>query len=242
MSIESELKIKTSDKHLIYGTLSKSPKKTSKLVIFCHGFTGNRNEHIHFNGARYFTEKGYDTFRFDFYNDSKGARQFEDTKLSQHGKDITVVLKYFENKYKDIYLVGHSFGGTSILFSDTSKVKALVFWDASFVDKEEEKKAFPYVKEINGYCIDWGMRIIVGKLFVEELFNFPSSIDLIKNIRRPIKFIGAGKAGYKHSQRYFEHANTPKSFAKIEGADHGFNMSKYEQKLFKETFDWINKY
>jgi dienelactone hydrolase len=239
--MELEIKIRTSDKHLIYGTLLKSQKKTNKLVIFCHGFTGNRNEHVFFNGARFFAEKGYNTFRFDFYSDSKGARHFGETKLSIHGADITTVLTYFQNKYESVYLVGHSFGGTSLLFADTSKASALVLWDPSFVDKEEEKKAFHFDKEINGYSIDWGMKVVVGKAFVEELFNFPNSVDLIQNIHKPIKFIGAGKAGFRHSQKYYKYANSPKSYAKIEGADHCFNMATYEQKLFEETLSWISK-
>lgn len=240
--MEKEIKIKTKDNFFIYGSLNKANKTSSKLVIFVHGFTGNRNEHIFFNGAKYFTEKGFDTFRFDFYNDSKKARHFENTKISQHGSDITTVINYFKNKYKKIYLAGHSFGGTSLLFADTKNVNAFVFWDASYVVPEEEKKAFPYDKKIKGYFTEWGIKIIVGKDFVNELFNFPDCGKLISQIHIPVKFIGAGKSNIKDSRKYFVKANSPKALVNINNAGHNFNTLETEQKLFDETYSWFKKY
>lgn len=236
------IKIKAKDKFVIYGDLLSASKRSNKLVIFCHGFTGNRNEHIHFNGAQYFTKKSFDTFRFDFYGDKKGARHFENTKISQHGHDITTVINYFSKKYKKIYLIGHSFGGTSLLFADSSKVSAMVFWDASYIEQREEKKAFPYDKTRGGYNIDWGMSVIVGKDFVEELLDFPDCGDLVKKIHAPVKFIGAGKSDFLNSKKYFSNSNEPKSIAVIKDADHNFNSPDTEQKLFEETYDWVKKY
>lgn len=47
--MEKELKIKTPDKKLIYGSFVSAGKKSDKLVIFVHGFTGHKNEHIFFS-------------------------------------------------------------------------------------------------------------------------------------------------------------------------------------------------
>ena len=58
--MERTIKIKTKDNFLIYGNLNKASRKSEKLLIFAHGFTGNMNEHIFFNGAKYFTERGFD--------------------------------------------------------------------------------------------------------------------------------------------------------------------------------------
>ena len=95
--MEKEIKIKTGSKY-IYGTLAKAKSKSKKLIIFVHGFTGHRNEHIFFNGAQYFGDEGFDTFRFDLYTGLKKARHFEETKISLHGKDITTVIKLFKKK------------------------------------------------------------------------------------------------------------------------------------------------
>lgn len=236
------IKIKTKDGFVIYGDLLSASKRSNKLVIFCHGFTGNRNEHIHFNGAQYFTKKGFDTFRFDFYNGEKGARHFEQTKISQHGQDITTVVNHFSKKYKKIYLVGHSFGGTSLLFANPSKVSAMVFWDASYINSIAFKKEFSYKKERGGYTTDWGMAVIVGKEFAEELCAFPDCYELIKNIKVPVKFVGASNCNVKEAKKYFANANEPKSIAVIKDADHNFNSPDTEQKLFEETYAWVKKY
>ena len=98
---EIEVKIRTPDKKVIYGTLGRAKKKAGTLVVFVHGFTGHQNEHIFFNGSKLFAQKGLDTFRFDLYTGGKkGARHFRDTSISVHGKDINAVVKFFRNKYK----------------------------------------------------------------------------------------------------------------------------------------------
>ncbi len=239
--MQKTIKIKTKDGFQIYGDLLSAPKPSNKLVIFCHGFTGNRNEHIFFNGSQYFTKKGFDTFRFSFYSDEKGARHFENTKISQHGQDITTVVNHFSKKYKKIYLVGHSFGGTSLLFADSSKVSAMVFWDASYMDSVN-KIELTYNKAKAVHTVDWGMTVMVGKIFAEELLHFPDCGELIKKIHAPVKFIGIGNSNTSPSKKYFIKANEPKSLAVVKDAVHNFNSPDTEQKLFEETYAWVRKY
>lgn len=237
--MEKEIRIATGDNHFIYGNLAGGKSRSRKLVIFCHGFTGNRNEHIFFNGAKFFSENGYDTFRFDFYNDQKKARHFEETSISQHGSDITAVVNHFKKKYDKIYLVGHSFGGTSLLFANHESIVAMVFWDASYVVSRDEKSFF---KTKNPPTIDFGIRVIVGKRFTRELFDFPDCGALIAAVHVPVKFIGAGRGNFTDSKKYYDHANQPKSLSKIAAADHCFNTLKSEAKLLEETLDWLRKF
>ena len=238
--MEKDLKIKTGDKY-IYGTIFSADKRADRLVIFVHGFTGHRNEHIFFNGSKYFVDRGYDAFRFDLYTGSKKARHFEETKISMHGKDITTVIKHFKRAYKKIYVIGHSFGGTSLLFIDTSLVNALVFWDASYIIPDKERKDFKYYRHFDAYLLDYGMRCVVGKSFVKELSDFPDCGRLISNIHLPVKFI-ITKGNMKYGKKYFSEANSPKALVVMPKADHNFNHHNDEEKLFDETFDWIKRY
>lgn len=241
--MEKQLNIKTGDGHTIYGTHANSGTASDKLIIFVHGFIGHRNEHIHFNGAKFFTEKGFDTYRFELYCEEKGARHFRDTKISLHGKDITEVVRHFRDTYKKIYLVGHSFGGTSLLFTDSSLVDAFIFWDASYIEWKEEQKDFIFNEKIDAYIIDWGVEHIVGKGFVEELKNFPDCCELVAGIHKPVKFITAGSKGnLKAGKKYLERANEPKEHFNIDGADHNFNSFNAEEKLFEETYKWVTKF
>lgn len=239
--MEKEIKIKTSDNKFIHGMfVSSIRKKSDALIIFVHGFTGHQNEHIFFNGARFFAGKGFDTFRFNLYaGESKNIRHFQDTKISLHGKDITTTVKHFRKKYKNIYVVGHSYGGTSLLFADQLIIDGFIFWDASYIDSKDSTKNMKFNKNINAYTLDWGITIIVGNKFVEELKYFPDCGKLIKNIHKPVLFIGAGKGNLTASKKYYNKANSPKKLINIKNADHNFDKLQDEEFLFKETYGWL---
>lgn len=247
--MEKEIQISTQDNFLIYGNLntreniSENPNK--KLIVFAHGFTGNQNEHIFFNSAKFFPEKGFDTFRMNFYCGEENARHFENTNLIQHGQDLTEVMKYFSEKYEKIFLVGHSFGGTSLLFAKTDMATALVFWDASFISPsyiESFKKSVGYIKEADLYFDDYGQRTIIGKGFLDELYSSVDSASLVRNIKIPVKFITAGEEGAKDGENYFSNANEPKELVNIPNADHCFDTIQSENKLLSETYNFLEKY
>ena len=237
--MEKELEIKTSDKKFIYGTLLSATKKSKSLIIFVHGFTGHQNEHIFFNGANFFIEKGFDTFRFNLYAGGKKSRHFRDTKISLHGKDVTTVIKNFRKSYQKIYLVGHSYGGTALLFTDQSLVDGFIFWDASYITSKDTLEVIKYNRSLKAYILDWGIEIVVGKGFIEELKKFPDCGKLIKQIYKPVLFITADKGGSKVGRKYFSKANKPKKLLNIKGANHNFDNWNDEQKLFKETYLWL---
>jgi esterase/lipase len=241
---QKELIIKTHDSKDIYGTFSSAQKKSDSLIIFVHGFTGNKDEHIFFNGAKFLTEKGFNTYRFNLYSgDGKNIRHFHDTKISLHGKDITTVAKYFRKSYERIYVVGHSYGGTSLLFVDQSVVDGFIFWDASYIDpKKDGTENMKYNKDFGMYILDCGIEILVGKEFVEELRNFPNCAELIKKINIPVLFVTAGNRGNsKAGVKYFEFANNPKKLVNIEKADHNFNNWDDEKRLLEVTYNWLKK-
>lgn len=239
--MEKELKIKTADRKLIYGTFATVKGQSDTLIIFIHGFTGHQNEHILFNGARFLTEKGFDTFRFNLYaGEGKNTRHFSDTRISLNGEDITMVAKHFRKKYKKIYVIGHSYGGVSLLFVDQSVVDGFIFWDASYIETKDATESMKYDKNLDAYILDYGMGIVVGKGFINELKKFPDCGKLIKQINKPVLFITAGKKGNsKAGKKYFDSANNPKKLINIRTADHNFNNWKDEDMLFIKTYEWL---
>ena len=241
--MQKEIIIKTHDDKDIYGSLVKSQKKSNKLIIFVHGFTGTKDEHIFFNGAEFFSSKGFDTYRFNLYaGEGKNIRHFHDTKISLHGKDITTVSEYFRKDYNKIYIVGHSYGGTSLLFVDQAVADGFIFWDASYIDpKKDSTEDMKYNNDLGKYILDYGIEILVGKAFVDELKSFPDCGELIKKIHKPVLLITAGRKGNsKAGIKYYEFANNPKELINIETADHNFNDLNDEKILFKRTYDWLS--
>jgi len=241
--MEKPIKIKTSDKHIIDGTLTKSERHSNALLIFVHGLTGYPNEHQFFNGARYFSRRGFNVFRFYLYSGSEKGRLLTSCTISTHARDLNTVVRYFRKKFKKIFVVGHSLGGPTILLSDTSLVDGIVLWDSAEPRSKWDRKYFKYNKCLDAYIINWGTECIMGKKMYEERMKLPTHKELIQRIHTPIKVIVAEKGILQKAGReYFKYAHKPKEFAIIKNAGHTFDEEGVEEELFKETYNFLRKY
>lgn len=242
-NMEKNLKIKTRDKYLVYGTLTTSQKPSSALVIFVHGLTGLKNEHQFFNGTKFFIDHGFNVFRFDLYSGEKGGRLLRDTSISIHAQDLNTVVKYFRKKFKKIFVIGHSLGGLTIFKTDLSKVEGIVLWDSSTNNWPKFKKFFKFKKSLKGFIMNWGMEYVLGKKMYNELMSVPTPKELAAKVNKPIKIIVAGNGDLKKAgAEYFCFAKHPKEFAVIAGAGHTFDEEGVEEKLFKSTLDFLKSF
>ncbi len=236
--MEKELKIPLGNGKYIYGVLRGHLK--NPLVIFVHGFTGHKNEHQFFNCARFLEKRGFSSFRFDLYNWKKDARKLEDCTLSLHGKDLDKVVDYFRSKnVKKIFVVGHSFGGVTVLLSQRKIFDAAVLWDSSG-DKGVKLKA-EYVKELDKYYFQEGAYgfTISKEMYIENNKKLKPSW-LIKKLLVPTKVIVAGAgAMVEEGKELFQNANEPKAIAIIKNATHCFDEDGVEEELFEETLHWF---
>ncbi|MCH8741974.1 alpha/beta fold hydrolase [Patescibacteria group bacterium] len=238
--MEKQIKIPIGNKKYVYGNLRGSLK--NPLIITVHGLGGFKDEHMHFNGSKFFGSKGYAVFRFNLYGYEKDARKLQDCTLSIHAKDLDIVIEHFrKQKVKKIYVVGHSYGGPTILLSKNKDFDKVVLWDPT-MDLKDIEKEFKKLKSTNMYYVDWGLAVIIGKNMVEDDKDV-KPLELVKEIRVPIKFIFAGKGDLKKADwdRYFSAANNPKEKVVIVNASHNFHEDGTEEKLFKETFAWLEK-
>jgi len=242
--MEKKLHIKTRDgKHTIFGTLNTPKRKTDKLVIFVHGLTGHQNEHIFYNAVPRFTKQGIATFRFNLYSWEKDARRLRNATILQHAKDLERVAEHFKKQYEHLGAVGHSFGGLTVLFSDTTLFDALVLWDPSWETASWIRKT-KYVKELDAYILDWGVEHLLGKpMYTERTEERINPVQLAATIMQPLKVICAGKGVLKKGGRaYFRAAKGPKIYTVIEGADHTFDEEGTEEKLHRETLQWMKRH
>ncbi len=239
--MEEEIKIPLKNKKYIYGILRGSLR--NPLVIFVHGFTGDKNEHQFFNGARFFAKNGFATFRFDLYSWKSDARKLEECTLSLHGQDLDVVVEYFRNKgVKKIFVVGHSFGGITVLLSKKKDFDAVVLWDPS--DSPALVTSSKYVKELDKYYInsETSYGFTIGKLMYEENKNL-KPFELITTLNVPVKIIVAGSGILvKGGEKYLQAAKESKALTIIPSATHCFDEDGTEEKLFQETLGWINRF
>lgn len=240
--MEKAVNIKAKDGHIIYGTLN-SKRKSNNLVIFIHGLGGNPHESIFSNGMKYFTERGFSTYRFALYSWEKGANTLSKMTVASQSEYLNSVIKHFKKSFKKIHLVGHSLGGPTIMGADTKGISSIVFWDSSY-DLRVLKEEARYNKRMDAYIANWGIELLIGKKMYREFCNAPQHPQLVMDkIHAPVKFISAGKGVLKNGHKLlFKYAKEPKGLVVINGADHNFFEEGKEQELFKETYSWIKRF
>ncbi len=235
--MRKEIKLKTPDNHFIYGTIDSN--KNQVLLLFVHGITGNQNEHQYFNAVSFFTKKGFDIFRFDFYSDKKMARSLTESSITSHSKDLELIIYELKKKYKKIILIGHSLGAPVILKTNLSSILKIVLWDPTTGFKDIKDQEGEYCPILDKYILHWGIDIIVGKQMVEEWRSLDIN-NLIEKLSIPCKFIFAGN--YNNNEIWQPFLNNIKVINEsiiIDGASHCFIEEGVEEKLFEETLKWI---
>jgi esterase/lipase len=240
--METEYIIHSSDNHLVYGLLN-SQKETNKLIIFVNGLGVTKELHTGFNSARYFPKHGFDTFRFDFFSNKEKGRLLSDCSITTFTEDLNSVIKKFDKKYDQIYLVGASLGGCAVINSNQKNIEKIVLWDGALFPKNpnnEYNKKFTWIESLNKYLISGSIQYLVSKELVNE--RSKQNEDIIANIKKPIKLIMAEKFHQKDRwKQYLSLIKVPYEFIIIKNASHGFDEEGVEEQLFEETLIYLNK-
>lgn len=240
--MEKQIKIKSPDNHCIYGTWRSANCISKNLIIFVHGLTGNRNEHLFFNGADFFATRGFDSFRFDLYSGEKGGRNLSQVSLSIHAADLNQVVKYFRKKYQNIFVIGHSLGALVILRSEIKKIDGIIFWDGSGWLGPNLKKYLQFNKKLRAYILSWGCDYVINKKLVEDLNQKFEPQQLAGVLTEPFKVIAAGKGILvKTAKEYFAGAKGLKEMSIIKKATHCFDEEGVEKELFEETLSFLKR-
>lgn len=90
--------------------------RNEKVIIISHGLEGSSYRHYVINSARYFYEAGYDIMAWNYRSCSGTMNRL--LRLYHHGvtDDLGAVIKQaLAVKYKSVYLVGYSMGGSTTL-------------------------------------------------------------------------------------------------------------------------------
>ena len=240
--MEELIKIPTSNNQNIYGRLRGSLNKT--VIVFVHGLGGLMDQHIYYNGARFFEENGISSFRFNLYGWEKDARKLTECTLKTHSYDLDRVITYFrKGSAKKIIVVGHSFGGPTILLSKNKDFDVIVLWDPSYGYPYSFEKV-EYVKALNMYKATWNFEALISKEMLQEAKTLKDREDkVMSKIAIPIKIINGEDSFLAWAgEKYFKLANKPKERVVIKGAGHTFDEDGVEEKLLQETLEWIKKY
>lgn len=239
--MEIPFKIKTKDGKYIKGLINGSLSKP--IIVIVHGLTGNMYEAIHYNAARYFQKAGFTSCRFDLYSGGSDGRQLHECTLKTHGEDFNTIVDFLREKgVKKIFAVGHSYGFPSILSSQNEFITAMTSWDGSVLPRKRWDELMPISKPVKGRILDWGVYSIMGEAMAKEEQEL-DSIKLAEKISRPIHLITAGKSlNYTGARKIHQVLKSSTKITVIEGADHCFTREGYQNKLYKATTDWFQKF
>ncbi len=245
--------ITTDDEVKICGVWELPGKPTNKAIILVHGLTVTKDEGGKFvELSSLLTESEYAVFRFDFRGHGESEGRQEEMTIKGELIDLKTTIDYVEKEgYKDIGLVGASFGGgVSILYfaQNQKNIKALVLlnpclnYDHDFINpylpwlKNKKDQIKKDLKE-KGFTEIGSLKYRMGKAVFEEMKNlFP--YKEMKKITIPTMIIH-GNADmhipYEDSKNYFHNLAGPKEFVTIEGAEHGLHDDPEHSQIADEN-------
>ncbi|MEK6902675.1 MAG: hypothetical protein AABX02_03770 [archaeon] len=241
--METHIQFPAHDGKTIYGVVNTKGKKPKTVLLVIHGRPGAAHESPGLNAARFFPSKGIAVCRISLYGSKPNARRFMECTTKQHGKDIDATVRFLRTQYDHVFVAGHSWGGPSIWFSDTSKMDGIVLWDPS-CDLRKCNKGYSFVSSLKAYMIQWNWPDLISKKLYDECEKYPLDklIPFVKKITVPTKFILAEKGMWiPDGKKLYNILSGPKSLKILKGAGHLFSEEKAESELFRETLSWIRK-
>jgi pimeloyl-ACP methyl ester carboxylesterase len=244
---ESEVKIKLPESNLyIYGTLRGDFEHP--LIVMCHGYSGWMHEMLSYNGARFFEKKGYSTLRLSMYGGGENSRDIANSDVITHAKDIDTVVKYLRNQGVEwIGVVGHSYSGMGIIYTEQQDFDSAVLWDPTHTDGYNEggaiqkfKESFSYINELGIYVSGKGG----GNVYAKAVFDneYPKSPEMAKKFNIPTLVINASwsQDQQKYVRNYAENINAEASQITIPDSTHPFTGNGIAEILFEITADYFD--
>lgn len=227
------------------------------LIILLHGFVGSKvGEHRLFvKAARYFTEKGYGVFRFDFSGCGESDGDYGDVTVTKQLSEVQAVLDHVATLKRvdanNIILIGHSLGGAvaSLTAASDSRIRKLILW--SPVGRPYED-----IMNILGPCAAKEAKVkgmvdyrgfYVSQAFLLDLKNH-HPFEMIRSYEGAALIIHAQadeaipKEHAAHYQRSLQQ-RTVREMANtyyIDEADHTFSSYQFETELFQKSAEWLN--
>ena len=209
---------------------------SKKCIVFVHGLTGHKDESHYLKAVEFFVPRWYTCLRFNYYSSLLWARTLHTSSITTHNRDLEDILSQIHWRYEEIYLVGHSLGGPSIvgIKSIPHEVKKVILWDpvVELISlKERCTKEWEYIFFENS-----GKKICIS----QELFEETSSIDNMKSIQEfplPICIVFAQLHKYAKYSQYMTEVGVKN--VTIAWATHCFREPGKVEELYIQTLQFI---
>jgi uncharacterized protein len=236
----------------ISGILHMPSNPNPPIVIFSHGFTGNKDRPLLVTVANALEEAGYAVLRFDYRGSGRSIGKFEDMSVGGMIEDlqkaIDVVSRMETVDTTKIGVLGHSLGASMIILTTDPRIKAAVliapcvYMKKSFsriFDRYSEKgwetdffrQGWIYLNKHNGYKV------------TNEFWSQVKMMDMTRDIQdlRVSKLIigatGDQNVDLKELRDLFYSASEPKEKVELPG-NHSF--PGIEHTTVPSIIKWLN--
>lgn len=223
------------------------------IVIILHGFAGNKTgpHFIFVKLSRMLEKMGMASLRFDFAGSGESDGDFIDMTVLGELEDAKNMLDFARTlDFVDtdrISLVGLSMGGAvaSMLASARkSNVHSLCLWAPAgnmgeIVVNNFIGAGYPEYERKGGYDIDG---LTVGRKFVEEV----AGLDIYQSAAgydKRVLLIHGDKdevVSIEASKKYLGYYGEKAGLKVVNGADHTFNRSEWEEQVLKATAEFLS--
>ena len=239
---EEKVFFKNSKGQKLVGMLARPTKKTTTVILNCHGFTSGKEMQFIPALSKAIAESGFAAFRFDFTGNGESQGEFSEGTTTQETKDISSAIDFLEKKgYKKFGVVGHSMGGGVVIGAAASdkRIKAVCALAPSV----------RYHRNIKKYGLHNLLRLQFKGHFIYRKHDgreFKITKDYVKDKKRskffkkakdvtqPLLVIHGTKdtsVGFAEGVELFHRAVNQKEFLAIGGADHNFTGYHHRQLL-----------
>mgnify|MGYP006285090717 CR=1 FL=1 len=123
--------------HVIYGLTKTGDTPSDKAILMAHGLGCTQHMAAFPEATSKFLQKGYDVIHFEMNGMDSLSRPPASVNLETFADDVTTVASYFRPKYKKLYAVGHSYGGTALILANP-EIEAASLWDAAYGLPEDQ--------------------------------------------------------------------------------------------------------
>ncbi|MGC3976121.1 MAG: alpha/beta hydrolase [Nitrospira sp.] len=239
--VERSLMFEDRAGHRVSATLRRPDRPTDKAVVLCHGFMGFKDSWTNRALSDGFARKGVATLRFDFFGHGQSSGNLKDLRLSTltHQTQEVITLLREEEHFKQIGLVGSSFGGLIALLTAAQMpslgglgLRCPVFDFPALLRERFGETAIgmwrllgrvpsafapiPLHYQFYEECLEQDPRLAARALAVPTAIVHGEVDDVI-----PIS----------HVQELAQYINAPKSLHIIPGADHRFSQPPDFQRM-----------
>lgn len=244
---EHHFTITTPDKHHLAAVLH-TPKKTAKgLVIFSHGFTGNKAEsgRLFVTTARELAKAGFAALRFDFWGSGDSSGEFYQMTPNTEISDLKNVIRWAHQQgWTNIGLLGLSFGGAVTICTASQipdgAIQTMVTWSSvpsfKFWNHIPNPKPSHYTSENPIH--------MPGKKFFSDRPKIDVPEAYVRLSFPKLQIQGTNDiAGFREEfSKYFPVARPVKKHVVIPGGDHVFTTWKHRKQVISLTVQWFKKY